>query len=79
MIVLSQWRYFHLKEQVTIAGEGLHCMLGFITIDQWGVISMPKVLRHGTPIVMVISYDQWHSHLEGMYPMLLGLTIKKLE
>ena len=34
-----------------------------MAIEQWGFFSVPHLLEHGLPFLIVTSEDPWHSHL----------------
>ena len=62
----SHWRIFHSYEEVTIAGEGLQILT--YPRHSWPLSSEGPLICHthcdtGLPFIMVISEDQWHSHL----------------
>ena len=53
------WRRFHNQSRTA----NFDICSAFMAIEQWGFFSMPDLLWHGHPFIMVISEDPWHSHL----------------
>ena len=53
------WRRHHYRWRA--AHFDLYSAL--MAIEQWGFFSVPHLLWHGHPFIMVISEDPWHSHL----------------
>ena len=53
------WRSHHYRWKT----ENFDLCSALMVIEQWEFLSVPHLLWHGNPFIMVISEDPWHSHL----------------
>ena len=65
----------HVREYFTHGDVDLCSTL--MAIEQWELLNVPHLLWHGTPFIMVISKDLWHSHLSFSGQRYLQHPIKR--
>ena len=73
--IVRQVREYFTPGDGTILGEALNALT--FAQHSWPFFNVPHLLWHGTPFIMVISKDLWHSHLSFSGQRYLQHPIKR--
>ena len=71
--IFHSWRRHHSRW----SAECFDLCSTLMAIEQWELLNVPHLLWHGTPFIMVISKDLWHSHLSFSGQRYLQHPIKR--
>ena len=60
----TQEFFTHMEtSQLLVIAANFDLCLALMANEQWGFFSVPHLLWHGHPFIMINSEDPWHSHL----------------
>ena len=71
--IFHSWRRHHSRW----SAECFYLCSTLMAIEQWELLNVPHLLWHGTPFIMVISKDLWHSNLSFSGQRYLQHPIKR--